>query len=104
LGISVVCVDGSVIVVPASLFNSSSSGGRDICNLVLNGQVANAGVPQNVLSDATIGCQCALAAAIFDGLSWFLPNPQPSLTQVIMGSKFHTGDQNVQKDKVMEGL
>ena len=101
---SVVCVDGSVIVVPACLFNSSSSGGRNICNLVLNGQAANAGVPQNVLSDATTGCQCALTATIFDGLSWFIPNPQPSLTQVIMVSQFHTGDQNVQKDKVMDGL
>jgi hypothetical protein len=62
--------DDRVIVVPATLFNTSSTG-RNECRLVLDGTAERAGLTGNVLHEARVGCQCALTAAIFDGLSWY---------------------------------
>ena len=58
-----------VIVLPATLFNTSDSG-RNRCRLVLSGQ---SGLTGEDLSDARVGCQCVLAAVIFDGLSVYIP-------------------------------
>lgn len=54
-----------VIVLPATLFNNSDLG-RNRCRLVLSGQTTLNGQD---LVDARVGCQCVLAAVIFDGLS-----------------------------------
>lgn len=66
-------VNGSVIVVPTTLFNKSSSGTWDFCRLVLDG-TAPGGLKGTKLHDAKVGCQCALAGAIFDGFSVYSPN------------------------------
>lgn len=60
--------NGRVIVVPVTLFNGSDSG-RNACRLVLDGTAERAGLTDNFLHEARVGCQCALAGAIFDGLS-----------------------------------
>lgn len=58
-----------IIVLPATLFNTSDSG-RNRCRLVLSG---GSGLNGEALSDARMGCQCVLAAVIFDGLSVYVP-------------------------------
>jgi hypothetical protein len=65
-----------VIVVPVTLFNKSSSGANDACRIILNGDAERAGLVGDELNDARVGCQCALAGAIFDGFSVYpLPSP-----------------------------
>jgi hypothetical protein len=80
----------SVIVVPVTLFNKSSSGANDVCRLILNGDAEQGGLTGNDLNDARVGCQCALAGAIFDGFSVYSPvphlTPPPNLTSVSSGS------------------
>lgn len=61
----------SVIVVPATLFNKSSS--YNFCRLVLDGTAEHEGLKGAALHDARVGCQCALAGAIFDGFSVYSP-------------------------------
>jgi hypothetical protein len=88
--------------VPATLFNSSNTGNRNVCRLVLDGTAQNSGITGDVLHDAQVGCQCALAGAIFDGLSWY-PSSHPSHTahsQVIVGSQFHPRLPHVQQVKI----
>jgi hypothetical protein len=67
--------NASVIVVPVTLFNKSSSGANDVCRLILNGDAERGGLTGNDLNDARVGCQCALAGAIFDGFSVYCPLP-----------------------------
>lgn len=63
----------SVIVVPATLFNKSSSSSNNFCRLVLDGTAEHEGLNGTALHDARVGCQCALAGAIFDGFSVYSP-------------------------------
>lgn len=58
-----------MVVVPVTLVNTGSSGMNDACRLTLNGDAQQAGLTNSELHDASIGCQCALAGAIFDGFS-----------------------------------
>ena len=67
--------NGSVIVVPVKLFNNPSSGGNDGCRLVLDGTAERLGLKGEDLHNARVGCQCALAGAIFDGFSVYSPFP-----------------------------
>jgi hypothetical protein len=55
-----------------TLFNESPVD-RNFCRLVLNGDAQLTGLKGADLFNARTGCQCALAAAIFDGLSVYTP-------------------------------
>lgn len=56
-----------------TLFNESPVD-RNFCRLVLNGDSQLSGLKGADLFNARTGCQCALAAAIFDGLSVYAPH------------------------------
>jgi hypothetical protein len=68
-----VIADDSVIVVPVKLFNKPSSGGNNFCTLVLDGTAEHDRLNGTALHEAKVGCQCALAGAIFDGFSVYSP-------------------------------